>query len=108
MLNGVYDFCSLKNSEQIKIQFSFNPCTSVNWNYLFDWKSEIYGNLTYLLFTVYFFSLFFVVLWDFFLFKDPVFLLLLIGKSEVSLETRVADPDPNWIRIQEGKNDPQK
>jgi hypothetical protein len=21
---------------------------------------------------------------------------------------RVADPDPNWIRIQEGKNDPQK
>jgi hypothetical protein len=22
--------------------------------------------------------------------------------------TRVADPDPNWIRIQESKNDPQK
>jgi hypothetical protein len=21
---------------------------------------------------------------------------------------RVSDPDPNWIRIQEGKNDPQK
>jgi hypothetical protein len=43
----------------------------------------------------------------FFPFKDPVFLLLLIEKSKDSLETRVADPDPNWIRIQEGKNDPK-
>ncbi len=35
-----------------------------------------------------------------------MFILLLIEKSEYSLETRVADPDPD--RIQEGKNDPQK
>jgi hypothetical protein len=39
MLDGVYDYCSIKNTQQIKMQSSFNPSEfspSVYGNYLFN------------------------------------------------------------------------